>query len=146
MPRPELDLDSHKDYIIHLFLDCKQNTDAIAATLAQKQLILSVNQRTIQRRLKQWGVGKRVKTEHKPDLRSRIEFFWNQNYSDEQILEFLTRDGYVLGPWALKRIRKQEGLYRKSSPYERQGETVPVGPGRDKDHTSGVEGSTTPVS
>jgi hypothetical protein len=114
-----LDLEFHKEEIISLF-HSGHNADFIANHISQQLEIVNISERTIRRRLQQWGVFKRLRTQDSSQLRARITVLFYECLEDEEMLDALHREGYVLGDRALKRIRKDIGLSRRFSILERE--------------------------
>lgn len=115
MPRPSIDLTIHKSAIISQF----QNgvpAEGISQFLYNQYHIV-VEQKTIRRRLLEWGISKRKRVADTPELRIRISvLFYQCCLSDPHILTVLTREGYAISGRSLARIRKEMGLRRRINP------------------------------
>jgi hypothetical protein len=76
-----------------------------------------VEQKTIRRRLQEWGITRRTKVDDTPQLRARIAIlFYNCCLSDKNILNILQQEGYSISSWSLIRIRKEMGIKRRIDP------------------------------
>lgn len=107
MPRSIIDLNVHKEEIIQLRL---RKTVVEIVQHLQTTYNLSVNERTLKRRLKEWGINITVSTSQPADLalleRIRILFFHGLN--DIQILRTLTAEDYLITLGGLVRLRIEE--------------------------------------
>lgn len=112
MPHQAIDLDIYQDHITELYHDGK-NQYQIAEILCHDYEI-SVSYRTVQRRLTEWGLGKRIKPEESPEMDMRISaLFFQSCLSDDDILKVITHEGFIISRWNLVERRKKLGLLRK---------------------------------
>ena len=65
--------------------------------------------RTIERRLKEWGVTKRVQIQETVGLRLKIASMYYMNFPDDIIVRALNEEGYQIGKTSVVRIRKAQG-------------------------------------
>lgn len=113
--RPSIDLTPLKNIIISQFQDDMTVEDI--STYIYNNYGINVEQKTIRRRLLQWGVRKRVRTEDTPQLRVRIAALFYQSCLPERtLLTALKREGYVINARSLARIRLQLGMRRRINP------------------------------
>lgn len=113
--RPSIDLSPYKDTIISLF-QSDMTAEDISAYLCTKYAV-NVEQKTIRRRLLQWGVRKRVRTDDTPQLRARIAVLFYQGFLPEHtILTALRSEGYSINARALARIQKRLGMKQRINP------------------------------
>ena len=119
MPRPAKNLDSHQKEITELFLN-NFSTEEIASHLLSSYNV-QVSTKTLKRRLADWDIKKRVKTEDSSQLRARIAtLFFECCAEDNEILYILDQEGYTIGKTGLKRLRKELGLIRRISRFDRE--------------------------
>ncbi|KAB8212699.1 hypothetical protein BDV33DRAFT_211000 [Aspergillus novoparasiticus] len=111
MRRP-IDLSQYKEIIISRFQD-----DVSAESIADYLLStfrVKVTEKTIRRRLLEWGVSRRTYLEDTPELRARIAgLYYNFCFSDKEILDALKQEGYPVTSWNLASLRRKMGLKRK---------------------------------
>ena len=118
MPRPIIQLEHYQELIGQLYLIEELTLSEVCQHLHDIQGI-DVAKRTLQRRLKQWGMEKYDKTEDTIELRMRIVvLFYDTGLDDKSILQVLVREGFTVGLWTLLRIRKQLGMIRRLSPFQ----------------------------
>jgi hypothetical protein len=120
--RPTKELNEFQEEILALFRD-GQTYDDIAKHLLN-QYNFPVNGRTIQRRLKQWHVSKRVRPlkEEEKNLQSQIKkMFFEGLMTDREMLYVLQKQGYQIGIGGLRTIRKRLNLYRRVSNEQFEG-------------------------
>jgi hypothetical protein len=86
-----------------------------------------VTGRTIERRLQSWGIRKRIpKRKAKddplgdPDVRIFIGICWDRNLSDEEMQYTLNNNSWKLLLQTIANIRKDIGILRRVSAYQRQ--------------------------
>ena len=112
-------LNPYKTEIIQLFQN-DTSTEDIASHLLTNYRI-NVTAKTIKRRLKVWDVSKRIRTKESPQLRARIStLFFEYCANDKEILYILQKEGYTIGKWGLISLRKQLGLNRRVSRFDRE--------------------------
>lgn len=113
--RPSISLVPYKDTIIAKFQD---GTSAAAISeFLFHNFQIRVEQKTIRRRLREWGITRRTKVDDTPQLRARIAIlFYNCCLSDKNILNILQQEGYSISSWSLIRIRKEMGIKRRIEP------------------------------
>lgn len=113
MVRPDLDLDSYQDQIIDWF------THGITIDVIVERLDQQFSRRTIQRRLQKWGIQQRTVTQDTPELRVQVAILFHANLSDPEIVRALKQSGVPIEVTAVVRIRKNQGLVRRMTPFER---------------------------
>jgi Clr5 domain len=119
MAPAKINLDLYKDEIIQLYRNCPSTEDIPPCLLRRHDIQVSV--KTIKRRLTEWGISKRIRTDDSPRLRGRIStLFFECCASDKEILYILNQEGYQIGEWGLRSIRKQLGLNRRVSRFNRE--------------------------
>jgi hypothetical protein len=114
--RPTKDLNEFQEEISARFR-AGQTYDDIANHLLT-QYNFPINGRTIQRRLKQWRVSKRVRTlkEEEENLQSQVKkMFFEGLMTDREMLYVLRKQGYQIGIGGLRNLRKRLNLYRRLS-------------------------------
>jgi Clr5 domain len=119
MSPSKINLDLYKDEIIQLYHNSPSTEDIPSYLLRRHNIQVSV--KTIKRRLGEWGISKRIRTDDSPRLRARISaLFFECCASDKEILYILGQEGYQIGKWGLISIRKQLGLNRRVSRFNRE--------------------------
>jgi hypothetical protein len=117
--RQSIDISSYKAEIIEHFLS-GTSIQQIALHLSDVCQV-QIHERTIQRRLREWKISKRVKTDDTPQLRARVAvLFYQCCLSDKDILYVINKEGYSIGAWGLKRLRKELNLPRRVSSIDRE--------------------------
>ena len=117
MPKPQIDLSIFQDFIIAWFND-GISTDDIAKRLANEHNTICTS-RTIKRRLKDWGITKRVRVQETATLRLKIASMFYMNFPDDIIVRALNEEGYQIGLTTVVRIRKAQGCKRRMTAWER---------------------------
>lgn len=117
MPKPQIDLSPFQDLITTWFND-GISTEDIAQRL-QSEHNTSCTDRTIRRRLKDWGVTQRVRIKETAALRLKIASMFYMNFPDDIIVRALNEEGYQIGKSTVVRIRKAQGYKRRMSVWER---------------------------
>jgi hypothetical protein len=114
MPRPTIDLEPHKALLVECF-----NHDFTFKGLSQLLLAefdISVTPRTLQNRFQSWGIKKNHVQPSSPGLSDRVEHWYFRNYTDEEIVCWLRREGYTnVVKYTVTRIRRQRNLSRRTS-------------------------------
>jgi hypothetical protein len=118
MPKPQINLQPFKGLITTWFND-DISSDDIAKRLADEHSIVCTA-RTIERRLKEWGVTKRVRIQETAGLRLKIASMYYMNFSDDIIVRALNEEGYQIGKTSVVRIRKAQGCKRWMTAWERE--------------------------
>ena len=119
MPATRIDLHLYKDEIIELYRNTSSSENIAPVLLRRYGVQVSV--KTIKRRLAEWGITKRIRTDETSQLRARISaLFFECCATDKEILYILEQEGYTIGKWGLKSIRKQLGLVRRVSRFNRE--------------------------
>ena len=117
--RTAIDLEPYKAQMISWFQDENMTTNEIAESLRSSYEIAIVP-RTIQRRLKDWGITKRTRVENTAKLRARIAYmFCMLGFTDDEMLHALKIEGYQIGKTSLERIRREQRLWRRLSIFDR---------------------------
>jgi hypothetical protein len=117
MPKPQIDLNPFQDLITTWFND-GISTENIAQRL-QNEHNTSCTDRTIRRRLKDWGVTQRVRIKETAALRLKIASMFYMNFPDDIIVRALNEEGYQIGKSTVVRIRKAQDCKRWMTAWER---------------------------
>jgi hypothetical protein len=117
MVRPIYDLESYRDEIVDWFQH-GITVNIIVERLNQQFQVLC-SSRTIQRRLQKWGIYQRTITQDTSELRAQIAILFHANLSDTNIVRALKQSGVPIEVTAVVRIRKNQGLIRRMTPFER---------------------------
>lgn len=98
----------------------ESNTQYIEILAEVNQLLTvrglqSINQRTLERQLQQWGFKRESRTTYSDELISRIKFyFYHYGYSDTSIVRDLqVFDNIQVSEWTVQHIRRENGMKRK---------------------------------
>lgn len=115
MPRQQINLEPYRDEIITLFQH-GISSDSIGRTLESRYNI-QVKERTIQSRLRKWGIRKRHRTTTADEtLHARIRMLFVQDrLTDKAMLKLLRSDGWDISERTLRRLRFQLGLHARTS-------------------------------
>ena len=109
---PAIDLSRYKETIISHF---QNNTSA--ESIAEYLLLtyqVKVTEKTIRRRLVEWGISRRTPIVDTPALRTLIAgLYYNFCFSDKEILDALEKEGYSISHYNLFFLRRKMGLKRK---------------------------------
>ena len=117
MPKPQIDLKPFKGVITTWYND-NLSADDIAKRLAD-EYNATFTARTIRRRLKDWGLTKRIRIQETAALRLKIASMFYMNFPDDIIVRALNEEGYQIGLTTVVRIRKAQGCKRRMSVWER---------------------------
>lgn len=119
MPRQQINLDPYRDEIISLFQH-GISSDSISRTLESRYNI-QVRERTIQSRLRKWGVRKRHRTTTADEaLHARIKLlFVHDRLTDKAMLKLLRQEGYDISERTLRRLRFRLGLHARAERQDR---------------------------
>ncbi|KAJ5621091.1 hypothetical protein N7510_005075 [Penicillium lagena] len=114
MPRQQINLDPYRDEIISLFQH-GISSDSISRTLESRYNI-QVRERTIQSRLRKWGIRKRHRTTTADEpLHARIKLlFVHDRLTDKAMLKLLRQEGYDISERTLRRLRFRLGLHARA--------------------------------
>lgn len=120
MPRQQINLEPYREEIITLFQH-GISSDSISRTLESRYNI-QVKERTIQSRLRTWGIRKRSRTTTADEvLHARIKVLFVQDrLTDKAMLKLLRQDGYDISERTLRRLRFQLGLHARASLEQEQ--------------------------
>jgi hypothetical protein len=114
--RPQIDLETHKEYIIHLF-QSGVGVEAIRSTLQTRGIATTT--RTIERRLHGWGVRKRTTIDDA--IRNNVWELLCKHASTRDILEVLDQEGTPISTRTLTKIRQDLGVQlRVDDPIQQQ--------------------------
>lgn len=121
MPRQQINLEPYRDEIISLF-EHGISSDSISRTLESRHHI-QVKERTIQSRLRKWGIRKRHRTTTADEaLHARIKLlFMEDRLTDKAMLKLLRQDGYHISERTLRRLRFQLGLHARNPEQQSHG-------------------------
>ncbi|KAJ5500858.1 hypothetical protein N7463_008108 [Penicillium fimorum] len=114
MPRQQINLEPYRDEIIALFHH-GISSDSISRALENCHNI-QVKERTIQSRLRKWGVRKRHRTTTGDEaLHARIKMLFMQHrLTDKAMLNMLQQEGYGISERTLRRLRCKLGLHARA--------------------------------
>ena len=119
MVKTQIDLGPYKAQIIIWFQDENKTADEIVELL-RSSYDKMVALRTIQRRLKDWGITKRTRAENIAALRARIAYmFCILGFTDIEMLHALKEEGHQIKKTSLVRIRREQRLWRRLSVFDR---------------------------
>ncbi|OOQ88952.1 hypothetical protein PEBR_09984 [Penicillium brasilianum] len=126
MPRQQINLEPYRDEIITLFQH-GISSDSISRTLESRYNI-QVKERTIQSRLRKWGIRKRSRTTTADEvLHARIKvLFMQDRLTDKAMLKLLRQDGYDISERTLRRLRFQLGLHARASTFDQERGSGPI--------------------
>ncbi|KAJ5795333.1 hypothetical protein N7457_001932 [Penicillium paradoxum] len=115
MPRQQINLEPYREEIITLYHH-GVSSDSIGRTLESRHNI-QVKERTIQSRLRQWGIRKRHRTTTGDEaLHARIRMLFLQDrLTDKAMLNMLQQEGYGISERTLRRLRFKLGLHARAS-------------------------------
>ena len=117
--RTTVDLSQYKAQIITWFQDENKTAQEIVQLL-RESYDATVALRTIQRRLKDWGITKRTRAENTATLRARIAYmFCILGFTDNEMLHALKEEGHRIEKTSLVRIRREQRLWRRLSVFDR---------------------------
>ena len=103
MPRPAIDLEPYKEYILELSNDRMSVKDIIKAL--EHDYEIKASERTVQSRMAAWQHRINQQTEDSSQLRHRIiNLFTVCCLKDKDILEVLHHEGYQVAPRRLAQI------------------------------------------
>ena len=111
MPTPTIDLKPFQVLITTWFNDDISSND-ITKRLADERGV-NCTSRTIERRLKEWGVTKRVRIQETAALRLKIASMFYMNFPDDIIVRALNEEGHCIRKTTIVRIRKAQGCKRR---------------------------------
>lgn len=112
MPRRTISLEAVRDTITEWYQVDGMTIKDISARL-KDEFKLQCAVRTIEKRFKQWGITKNIKTDTQPGLELKIASFFYMNYPDAIIVRALNEEGRQIGPTAVARIRRKIGCHRR---------------------------------
>jgi hypothetical protein len=117
--RPKSGLDLFKEEIVYRYYEGEQ-----CSVIA---LDYKVSGRTLERRIKSWGIRKRLpKRKSKtdllgdPDVRIFIGICWDRNLSDQEMQYVLDSNGWKLTTRTIANIYRDMGILRRVSVFQRQ--------------------------
>lgn len=113
MGRPKVDLTLYKEFIFELYQNGATWNDIISALSTNYNIIVSKS--TLLRRCQKWKLQfTRTVTEDSENFRECLRsYFFELGPSDEELVILLKQDGFETTPTAIRRIRKEMGLYRR---------------------------------
>jgi len=117
MASEDASIDDIKHHIIN-WARINVRTDEIVRRLRDDWGI-KTSERTVYRRLDEWGFHRRVRTEDIPLLRASIIILFRLNYTDVEIVIELADYGYIITLTKVKRIRIEIGLRRRISVFNK---------------------------
>lgn len=117
MPRPRIDLESHKEEILNLITQ-KTSHKAIRPILEGKYDI-TTSRRTLQRYTSHWNPPIPCTLTTRVEIRDRVEELIPR-YSTQKILAILAAEGTPSSVITLRRIRNDLGIRLRLTPEQRQ--------------------------
>jgi hypothetical protein len=112
--RPAKDLTEFQQEVIALFR--WGQTSVEIASYLETTYNFPINARTIQRRLKEWHVSKRVRTSRQINLETQVKkMFHEMMMTDTEMQHVLQKQDIQIGLGGLRHLRRQLGLRRRSS-------------------------------
>ncbi|KAJ5851517.1 uncharacterized protein N7529_010902 [Penicillium soppii] len=120
MPRQQINLEPYRDEIISLYHH-GVSSDSISRALHSRHNI-QVKERTIQTRLRKWGIRKRHRTTTGDEaLHARIKILFLQDrLTDKAMLKLLQQEGYGISERTLRRLRFKLGLHVRAPSEQEQ--------------------------
>jgi hypothetical protein len=118
MAPPKINLDCLRANIT-LWARTNKSSAQIIEKLRQEHGI-RVNSRTLERRLRDWQVRRRVITDDCPKLRAQIAILFRMNCSDDEMVTELVYCRYRINKTQVARLRKELGLLRRMGVLERK--------------------------
>jgi hypothetical protein len=113
-----VDLEPYRTQILHWYIELRYSRQQILTVLSNIG-VPEISSRTLERHINQkWGVRKQVSLDSTqiPMVKGRIMVLFFQNaYSDDQILAELRTSGFSISLRQLKRVRLDLGLVRRKS-------------------------------
>jgi hypothetical protein len=118
MPRQQINLEPYRDEIVTLY-HRGDSSDSISRTLESRHNI-QVKERTIQSRLRKWGIRKRHRTTTGDEaLHARIKMLYLEDrLTDKAMLNMLQQEGYGISERTLRRLRFKLGLHARTLDQE----------------------------
>nr|POE74679.1 hypothetical protein CFP56_37210 [Quercus suber] len=115
MPRIALDLEPHKNLVIHAVEAGATHQDVLELL---EEHGVRVSLATLKRRLNAWSVpSKLLYTEDTPTLRGLIAHHFNVlQITDDESLRILNDNGIVIRKTTMQRIRRRMGLLKRLPP------------------------------
>lgn len=115
MPRGRaIDLSAYEQDLRQLYQDGSSLHDIVQWCTAN--IPNPPSQRTVRRRLRDWGLVNHRETAPGEQLNQRItELFLRNGLRDERILPILESEGFTITPRGLARIRREQGLRRRTN-------------------------------
>ena len=117
MPRPRIDLDLIRAHIVS-WTQAHHTTEEIAQNI-ETTFGWTVSERTLYRRLNSWGIRRRVIAEDTPNLRAQIAILFRMSCTDDEIVIELQYCGININTYQVTRLRREMGLLRRLSVFER---------------------------
>jgi len=111
MPAHGINLNLFKDRIISWFND-GMSLKEITERLTNDHNIVCTD-RTIERRLKTWGIKRRPRVQETVALRLKIVTMFYMNFPNLSIVRALNQEGYQISLWQVVQIRKDQGCKQR---------------------------------
>jgi hypothetical protein len=108
MAPPVHQLDDQFDFMKTLYLDQRMKIQDIAQKLSER-VRFPVPRRTLERRLKQWGLSRRDRTKDTPELRRAVSqtFYQKAARNDEEIYEDLKAQDFQVTKNGVAQLRRK---------------------------------------
>lgn len=114
---PSKDMDEFQQEILTLFKEGRTANEIVEYLSTEYNF--QIGRRTIQRRLKEWGVSRRIVTRNDKNLESQVKKLFNEFImTDQEMQHALQKQGFNIGLRGLRHLRRRLGLRRRSSPAQ----------------------------
>jgi hypothetical protein len=117
MPAEFKPTDDVKDAIITWFHD--NVTHKNISLKLEAEYSVTVSERTIRSLLASWKLTRRVRVKETGELKARIAYLFFLGFNDTEILHVLKLEDYNLEKRTLQRIRRNLGIWRRLSVFDR---------------------------
>lgn len=106
MPPQEMQLDSQKDFIYDFYIVQKSSLDQLLVAL-QERLAAPVKRRTVERRLKKWGIQKQGRLRDTSELRQSLKeaFYRKAIRGDAELFEEMQSQGHQVSHRGVFQLR-----------------------------------------
>jgi hypothetical protein len=118
MPRPRMDLDLIRAYIIS-WIQAHHITEEIAQNI-ETTFGWTVSERTIYQWLQFWGIRRCIIAQDTPNLYAQIAILFRISYTDNKIVIELQYYRYNINKFQVTHLRREIGLLRQIDVFERK--------------------------
>ncbi|KAF2755423.1 hypothetical protein EJ05DRAFT_512938 [Pseudovirgaria hyperparasitica] len=112
-PRKYDYLDNYQTEIIALYTD--NTTVSQLMVYLQEKHGITVPDRSIKRRLRDWGIYKHRRKVQTDEIKDRIQGFWDEGLLDDDMTKILKDEGYPMSKGSVRRLRTEMGLKRRDA-------------------------------